>query len=63
MLERFLWKLPIYNYTKIPSSGSRPYTFGPDGGRMDMTKEYVGAFRDYANACKNMLRNYVQHKL
>jgi len=43
-------------------SGSRPVTFGPDGGRMDMTKEYVGAFRDYASAYKNVIRNYAQHK-
>ena len=36
---------------------------GRAGGRMDVTKEYVGAFRDYANAYKSMLRIYDQHKL
>ena len=66
MPERFSWKPPIYNYTEISSSGSRADTFAPAwraGGRMDVTKEYVGAFRDYANAYKSMLRIYDQHKL
>ena len=44
-----------------------PYQWEPcwyvrAGGRMDM-KEYVGAFRDYANTYRNMLRNYAQHRV